>query len=64
MRTFLRAFSSIVPTHGGFHPFRCAPCHNGWASEVFCQRLFEGRTAEHLLGQQLLQLAILVLERL
>src|SRR5690242_3636798 len=35
-----------------------------WASEVFCQHLLQRRRIEHRLRQQLLELAILVLERL
>ncbi len=34
------------------------------ASEVFCQQLFQRRIVEQLLGQKLLQLAVLILERL
>jgi hypothetical protein len=35
-----------------------------WASEVFCEHLAQRRHVQHLFCQQLLELAVLLLERL
>src|SRR4051794_9043441 len=43
---------------------RSRPASLSWASEVFCQHLAQRRRVQHLLRQQLLEPAVLLLERL